>query len=58
LIKKGKRIRRLDYRHVRSGDNVREIQGYIEEIYGVLRPPSGALISQVTDGVMEEVWAW
>ena len=32
---------------------VREIQGYLEEMYGVLVSPD--LISQVTDAVMEEV---
>ena len=35
---------------------VREIQGYLEERYGVLVSPD--LISQVTDAVMEEVREW
>jgi putative transposase len=35
---------------------VREIQGYLEEMYGVLVSPD--LISQVTDAVMEEVREW
>ena len=34
----------------------REIQGHIEEIYGVEASPS--LISAITDAVMEEVTAW
>jgi putative transposase len=38
------------------GMTVREIQGYLEEMYGVLVSPD--LISQVTDAVMEEVREW
>ena len=38
------------------GMTTREIQGHLEEIYGVEVSP--ALISQVTDEVMEEVRAW
>jgi len=38
------------------GLTTREIQGHLEEIYGVEVSP--ALISQVTDAVMEEVKAW
>jgi putative transposase len=34
----------------------REIQGHIEEIYGVEASPS--LISAITGSVMEEVTAW
>ena len=34
----------------------REIQGHLEEIYGVEVSP--ALISEVTDAVLEEVKAW
>jgi putative transposase len=39
-----------------SGMTTREIQGHIEEIYGVEASPS--LISAITDAVMEEVTAW
>ena len=38
------------------GLTTREIQGHIEEIYGVEASPS--LISAITDAVMEEVTAW
>jgi len=38
------------------GMSTREIQGHLEEIYGVEVSP--ALISEVTDGVLEEVKAW
>ena len=38
------------------GMTTREIQGHIEEIYGIEASPS--LISAVTDAVMEEVTAW
>lgn len=38
------------------GMTVREIQGYLDEMYGVLVSPD--LISQVTDAVMEEVREW
>ena len=38
------------------GMTTREIQGHIEEIYGIEASPS--LISAVTDAVMEEVSAW
>ena len=38
------------------GMTTREIQGHIEEIYGVKASPS--LISAITDAVMEEVTAW
>lgn len=38
------------------GMTVREIQGHLEEIYGVEVSPS--LISEVTDAVIEEVKAW
>jgi len=38
------------------GMMTREIQGHIEEIYGVEASPS--LISAITDAVMEEVVAW
>ena len=38
------------------GMTTREIQGHIEEIYGVEASPG--LISAVTDAVMEEVTAW
>jgi hypothetical protein len=38
------------------GMTTREIQGHIEEIYGVEASPS--LISTITDAVMEEVTAW
>ena len=38
------------------GMTTREIQGHIEEIYGVETSPS--LISAITDAVMEEVSAW
>lgn len=38
------------------GMTTREIQGHLEEIYGVEVPPS--LISEVTDAVIEEVKAW
>jgi len=34
----------------------REIQGHLQEIYGVEVSPS--LISEVTDAVMEEAKAW
>jgi len=38
------------------GMTTREIQGHLEEMYGVEVSPT--LISEVTDGVMEEVKAW
>ena len=38
------------------GMTTREIQGHIEEIYGVEASPS--LISAITDAVMEEVTSW
>lgn len=38
------------------GMTIREIQGHIEEIYGVEASPS--LISAITDAVMDEVTAW
>ena len=38
------------------GMTTREIQGYIEDIYGFEASPS--LISAITDAVMEEVTAW
>ena len=38
------------------GMTTREIQGHIEEIYGVEASPS--LISAITDAVMEEITAW
>src|SRR5215467_7986024 len=38
------------------GMTTREIQGHLQEIYGVEVSPT--LISDVTDGVMEEVKAW
>jgi putative transposase len=38
------------------GMTVREIQGYLEEMYGVLVSPD--LISQVTDAIVEEVREW
>jgi putative transposase len=38
------------------GMTTREIQGHLQEMYGVEVSP--ALISQVTDGVLEEVKAW
>lgn len=38
------------------GMTVREIQGYLEEMYGVLVSPD--LISEVTDAVLEEVREW
>src|ERR1700738_1340276 len=38
------------------GMTVRDIQGHLKELYGV--DVSAGLISDVTDGVMEEVKAW
>lgn len=38
------------------GMTTRDIQGHLEEIYGIEVSP--ALISEVTDGVMEEVSGW
>ena len=38
------------------GMTTREIQGHIEEIYGIEASPS--LISAITDAVMDEVTAW
>jgi putative transposase len=38
------------------GMSVREIQGHLQEMYGVEVSPT--LISEVTDGVVEEVKAW
>src|SRR5262249_59777739 len=38
------------------GMTVREIQGHLEEIYGV--EVSAGLISQVTDEILDEVKAW
>jgi putative transposase len=39
-----------------QGMTTRDIQGHLEEIYGIEVSP--ALISEVTDGVMDEVSAW
>ena len=38
------------------GMSVRDIQGHLEEMYGVEVSPS--LISDVTDGVMEQARTW
>ncbi len=38
------------------GMTVRDIQGHLQEMYGV--EVSAALISEVTDSIMEEVKAW
>ena len=38
------------------GMTVRDIQGHLEEIYGLEVSPT--LISNVTDAVLEDVWAW
>jgi transposase-like protein len=60
LIKKGeRRFTGFDDKIIAMyarGMTVREIQGYLEEMYGVLVSPD--LISQVTDAVMEEVREW
>ena len=60
LIKKGeRRFSGFDDKIIAMyarGMTVREIQGYLEEMYGVLVSPD--LISQVTDAVMEEVREW
>ena len=47
--------RKIISMHAR-GMTAREIQGHIEEIYGVEASPS--LISAIADAVMEEVTAW
>ena len=60
LIKKGeRRFTGFDDKIIAMyarGMTVREIQGYLEEMYGILVSPD--LISQVTDAVMEEVREW
>ncbi len=60
LIKKGQtRFDGLDEKIISlyaRGMTTREIQGHLEELYGVEVSPS--LISTVTDAVMEEVRAW
>lgn len=60
LIKKGeRRFSGFDDKIIAMyarGMTVREIQGYLEEMYGVLVSPD--LISQVTDAVMQEVREW
>jgi putative transposase len=60
LIKKGQtRFDGLDEQIISlyaRGMTTREIQGHLEELYGVEVSPS--LISTVTDAVMEEVRAW
>jgi putative transposase len=60
LIKKGeRRFSGFDDKIIAMyarGMTVREIQGYLEEMYGVAVSPD--LISQVTDAVMEEVREW
>ena len=60
LIKKGeRRFTGFDDKIIAMyarGMTVREIQGYLEEMYGILVSPD--LISQVTDGVIEEVREW
>ena len=60
LVKKGaRRFTGFDDKIIAMyarGMTVREIQGYLEEMYGVLVSPD--LISQVTDSVMEEVREW
>jgi putative transposase len=60
LIKKGeRRFSGFDDKIIAMyarGMTVREIQGYLQEMYGVLVSPD--LISQVTDAVMEEVREW
>ncbi len=60
LIKKGQtRFDGLDEKVISlyaRGMTTREIQGHLEELYGVEVSPS--LISTVTDGVIEEVRAW
>lgn len=60
LIKKGeRRFTGFDDKIIAMyarGMTVREIQGYLEEMYAVLVSPD--LISQVTDAVMEEVRDW
>ena len=60
LIKKGeRRFTGFDDKIIAMyarGMTVREIQGYLEEMYGVVVSPD--LISQVTDAVMEEVREW
>ena len=60
LIKKGeRRFSGFDDKIIAMyarGMTVREIQGYLEEMYGVLVSPD--LISQVTDAVIEEVREW
>ena len=60
LIKKGeRRFSGFDDKIIAMyarGMTVREIQGYLEEMYGILVSPD--LISQVTDAVMEEVREW
>jgi transposase-like protein len=60
LIKKGeRRFNGFDDKIIAMyarGMTVREIQGYLEEMYAVAVSPD--LISQVTDAVMEEVREW
>ena len=60
LIKKGeRRFTGFDDKIIAMyarGMTVREIQGYLEEMYGILVSPD--LISQVTDAVIEEVREW
>ena len=60
LIKKGeRRFTGFDDKIIAMyarGMTVREIQGYLEEMYGVVVSPD--LISQVTDAVIEEVREW
>jgi putative transposase len=60
LIKKGeRRFSGFDDKIIAMyarGMTVREIQGYLQEMYGVLVSPD--LISQVTDAVMEQVREW
>jgi putative transposase len=60
LVKKGQiRFDGLDEKIISlyaRGMTQREIQGHLEEVYGVGIPPS--LISTVTDAVLDEVRAW
>ncbi len=60
LIKKGeRRFNGFDDKIIAMyarGMTVREIQGYLEEMYGVVVSPD--LISQVSDAVMDEVREW
>ncbi len=51
------RVRRQNpFRCIRVDESTRDIQGHLEEMYGVEVSPS--LISDVTDGVMEQARAW